>query len=815
MKVQAQRISLAAIGFALFLLTIPLQAYQTQNVFVVVIDGLRDLEGFEDPTHQYIPRIWNDLRPQGTIYTNFYNDGATYTTPGHLTILSGQWQTLPNLARSGFNDVRCDTPTIFEYYRYYTGAPQSACWVVTGKQNNLHADWALEPTFGPEYKANLLLGGTDSETFNTLTSVLAQDHPSLVLVNFQDVDLTGHSGDWASYTNAIQMVDNLVYSIWTQLIQGDAVYKDRTTMIVTSDHGRHLPGFGDFQDHGGVCQGCRHIIFLAVGPDTPQGSEVTERRYLIDIAPTVGELLGFPTPFARGQTLTGVFKAGLAPNPRLHVYQQNPGITIFNQTAFVVWSENDSTNTGTQRIYLKKKLFTETSFSTPILINDATVSRSAFFPSVAADQNGLHVVWLDGRALDARGDTWSVFYRRSPDYGTTWEPERLIVTSTFESDGGGAFEIPAEPEIFANNLSEIIFTARRQLGANNALVSQFTSFRSLDGGKTWGEVPIDQTTASPCQYAATTLSAPWEIGLTRIYLAQTPNQPDGNNNWEIGFKRSLNNGTMWQSLQRLTNEAGYSYMPALVYGGKLLTVWANRDISGTPWQLLVRVSGDKGLTWGSPVTIPTGTASAWQPTLVWDAFKKQFCLVWTDYNASVPNLRFSTSTDGTNWTLPVGISANSNGGTQRKPLMAYGGGRKYLVWEEQDVATGDWSIQAIELNGNNNNSGAAPAIQTALDTDSPGFQLLSNYPNPFNPETWMPYTLGKTEDVVIKIYSAEGQLVRTLDLGHKPAGVYTGRDQAGYWDGANQNGERVSSGVYYYRMEAGTFKQVRKMVILK
>lgn len=95
------------------------------------------------------------------------------------------------------------------------------------------------------------------------------------------------------------------------------------------------------------------------------------------------------------------------------------------------------------------------------------------------------------------------------------------------------------------------------------------------------------------------------------------------------------------------------------------------------------------------------------------------------------------------------------------------------------------------------------------------FKLLQNNPNPVNPETWIPYALGKAEHVVIKIYSVTGQLVRTLDIGERTAGAYLSKDRAAYWDGKNANGERVSSGVYFYLMEAGSFRAMRKMVIMK
>ena len=93
--------------------------------------------------------------------------------------------------------------------------------------------------------------------------------------------------------------------------------------------------------------------------------------------------------------------------------------------------------------------------------------------------------------------------------------------------------------------------------------------------------------------------------------------------------------------------------------------------------------------------------------------------------------------------------------------------------------------------------------------------LLPNYPNPFNPETWIPYQLAEPADVSIAIYAADGRLVRTLALGHRSVGVYESRSRAAYWDGRNAQGEPVASGVYFYTLTAGTFTATRKMLIRK
>ena len=93
--------------------------------------------------------------------------------------------------------------------------------------------------------------------------------------------------------------------------------------------------------------------------------------------------------------------------------------------------------------------------------------------------------------------------------------------------------------------------------------------------------------------------------------------------------------------------------------------------------------------------------------------------------------------------------------------------------------------------------------------------LLPNYPNPFNPETWIPYHLAKDADVTLTIYDISGQVVRQFALGHQAAGRYQSRSRAVYWDGRNEFSEEVASGVYFYHLSAGHFSDTRKMLIAK
>jgi hypothetical protein len=99
--------------------------------------------------------------------------------------------------------------------------------------------------------------------------------------------------------------------------------------------------------------------------------------------------------------------------------------------------------------------------------------------------------------------------------------------------------------------------------------------------------------------------------------------------------------------------------------------------------------------------------------------------------------------------------------------------------------------------------------------DRYSFMLEQNFPNPFNPDTWLPYTLAHDTHVIICVHDAAGHLVRILDLGHKQPGYYTSKDRAAYWDGRNEAGEPVASGVYFYTLQAGSYKATRKLTIMR
>jgi hypothetical protein len=127
-------------------------------------------------------------------------------------------------------------------------------------------------------------------------------HPKILIVNFAEVDVAGHSNDWDDYVAAITNADYLVYQLWQTIEAGTYGYTpENTTMFVTNDHGRHSGG--SWKGHGDDCDGCEHIMLLVLGRNVTAGVVNQDLHHQIDIAPTIGDLLGFNTPHAIGTSL--------------------------------------------------------------------------------------------------------------------------------------------------------------------------------------------------------------------------------------------------------------------------------------------------------------------------------------------------------------------------------------------------------------------------------------------------------------------------------------------------------------------------------
>lgn len=287
--------------------------YRTRHVIVAVMDGVRFSETFGDPEHKYVPRMWREIMPQGTLYTDFRNEGITVTRQGHSTIASGTWQMAIN------GGPRLTMPTFFDYYREESGAAAGKTWAIFGKGSYSFAPYSSFPTYldrwAPKAKIGIGEGSLDDDrkVLAETLAVMKEYRPALMFVNFGYTDHSAHVKPFEEYTRAVAGVDDIFATLWAA-VQSDPDYRDTTTLVLTNDHGRHDDAHGGFAQHGDACEGCRHLFLLVAGPDTKKGVVIDRPALQIDIAPTVGELLGFQTPLAEGEVLADSFVSLLGLN---------------------------------------------------------------------------------------------------------------------------------------------------------------------------------------------------------------------------------------------------------------------------------------------------------------------------------------------------------------------------------------------------------------------------------------------------------------------------------------------------------------------
>lgn len=286
---------------------LPNRRLKTENVVIIVMDGPRYAETWGQIGHPNIPRMANDMAPEGVVFTNFRNNGRTNTTNGHAAITTGFYQNVNNSGQQ-----LPAKPSIFQQYIKAKGVADDKVWIVTSKDklqvlaNSSDANWNDEFLARTDCGVNGLNTGYrhDSITFRRSMEVLEEHKPSFMLINFREPDYSGHANHWKNYIKGIQMIDEYSYQIWNYL-QNDPHYRDNTTFILTNDHGRHTEGVSvGFVSHGCQCDGCTHINLYASGPDFPKGTIVDKEYELVDINTTIRGLLQINKDVTQGKMIT-------------------------------------------------------------------------------------------------------------------------------------------------------------------------------------------------------------------------------------------------------------------------------------------------------------------------------------------------------------------------------------------------------------------------------------------------------------------------------------------------------------------------------
>jgi hypothetical protein len=274
-------------------------------VVVLLAGGVRAADTITDPQHRYVPRLWNDLVPRGTLHTALYNDGWTNHGPSLTAVATGRWETrgymvpeetpgrtLVDAARRHGRTTLVISPPKDE--RLFTGGDVSHLVEI-----DMTADAA--PFASDDPGATLYaLRSFDRAIVAAFLALGAR--PDLTVLLFEDTDIA-HQARWSRYAASIRQADALLWTLWQRLeADGD------TDLLVLPLHGR--PDHGQtrwgFLGHGRWDEGCTHLWMLGLGPDFAPGRVVERRARLIDVPPTIARLLGFDFP-CRGRALTELF----------------------------------------------------------------------------------------------------------------------------------------------------------------------------------------------------------------------------------------------------------------------------------------------------------------------------------------------------------------------------------------------------------------------------------------------------------------------------------------------------------------------------
>ena len=656
------------------------EAQQVDHTFIIIIDGLRASEAFDDPLVRFIGPLVDDLAPQGAVMTYVENRAQTTTLPAHQVFVTG------NFADYGNTPVYEDranlwarTPTLFEAYRRQTGAPEDSCHVVSNTPLLHDSTQSLMPGYGEDYGATnrVEYGGyaTDEWSWEQIYDAVENNDVALMLVNLHEVDRMGHAGSWQGYTGKATQAANDLVAFWDWL-QAHPTYQDRSLLIIGTDHGRHLDGVDvGWSDHGCSCLGCRKTFLIILGPGIRQDVQLDQAVSLLDVAPTVAHLMDIPFPYARGRVLTAVLEDGAQVDPGLGG-KFRPRLNRGGDLLLRVSESSDIEMVdieGAQHALLEVSEDEGETWEEVMTSENATLH---FQPAAWTDGDQILVGWLQ---YPVRGDAWTVRVRRLAPEAGDWEEvlsEVMFGSST-----------PISNLSFADDGTSV------RLQVNNARSETLHSFVSEDGGATWTNLGhIDHDRHFPSGAQQVEVDGTW----VAVYSAHTTFnavEEDPNENTDVFVRLSDDAGDNWEPEIQVSDGDAPSIQPAMAVtpDGVLHLVWA--DMTPGTFQLFHAESTDNGASFSEPTQLTDGFLGSWEPALAVDG--ERAYVVWSRFeDLDRASVHKAAIEDGE---LVDAVVLSSPDGAARTPdIVAMGDCTSLVTWSESDLESA-WELQQTRV----------------------------------------------------------------------------------------------------------------------
>ena len=434
-------------------------------------------------------------------------------------------------------------------------------------------------------------------------------------------------------------------------------------------------------------------------------------------------------------------------------------IVSTGDTVHVVWRDNR--DGGNYEIYYKRSTDGGLNWG-----SDTRLSNNIYFstdPSLSVSGSLVFVVWSDNR-----DGNYEIYFNHSTNGGTSWGTDTRLTNDSAES---------ANPSVsVSGSVVNVLWGDNRGGGIKTGSYCK----RSTDGGISWGADTFLRIAWGPSVAAAG----------SAVHVVY-------NDSAKVSYIRSTDGGLNWGASTHLTFDSVITNNPSVsVSGSNVHVLWLDSR-NNLKYEIYYKHSLDGGITWGADTRLTINYTSATLHAAV--STSGSFVhVVWDDNRDGNYEIYYKRSTDGgLSWGTDTRLTNNS--GQSVYPFVSASGSAVHVLW--QDNRDGG----NYEIYYKRNPTGNVTGIENIGSELPEEFNLEQNYPNPFNPNTVISYSLPSASNVKLIVYNTLGQIVKTLESGYKNTGNYS----------VNFNASNLPSGIYFYKLEAGQFSQIKKMLLLK